>query len=234
MDKNVVVILARPEHPENIGLVARGMKNTGFRRLRLTGIERLEEKSFVTAVHAADVLRRADFFESLEEATSDLDLIFAASSKPRKNFTFLSLEEAVDKIEVFAKETRIGLLFGNERTGLSSKELMHSNFKYIIPQAAMQPSYNLAFAVVLTLFSVFSRKAGPFPAKLEKPVCRAGQEECIRLILSRLKEVGFVHKTNKVHVAQTVTDLFGRLTMTDKDRRFLLAVFGKGAKTSRE
>ena len=35
------VILARPENPENIGLVARAMANTGFNDLRLTGVKSL-------------------------------------------------------------------------------------------------------------------------------------------------------------------------------------------------
>lgn len=53
------------------------------------------------------------------------------------------------KMMSFPQTTRIGLLFGNERTGLTSEELRSSNFRFAMPQASKQPSYNLAYAVLL-------------------------------------------------------------------------------------
>jgi len=50
------VVLVRPKNPENIGLVARNMKNTGFAKLRLVGDKNIDQKSYVTAVHARDIL----------------------------------------------------------------------------------------------------------------------------------------------------------------------------------
>ncbi len=63
------------------------MKNTGFSRLSLVGIDRLRERSYITAVHAGDILDSANFYSDLSQATGDLDLVLAASAKPRKNFS---------------------------------------------------------------------------------------------------------------------------------------------------
>jgi tRNA/rRNA methyltransferase len=38
------VILVGPKNPENIGLVARNMKNTGFEELRLVGVTGVDQK----------------------------------------------------------------------------------------------------------------------------------------------------------------------------------------------
>jgi tRNA/rRNA methyltransferase len=62
------VILARPENSENIGLVARAMKNTGFKDLRLAGIKNLKDKAFKTAVHAEDILKDARRYPDLDAA----------------------------------------------------------------------------------------------------------------------------------------------------------------------
>jgi tRNA/rRNA methyltransferase len=223
------VILSQPENPENIGLVARNMKNTGFYDLRLVGISGFEKKTFVTAVHAREILEKTRFYASVAHAIENLDVIFAATAKTRKNFSLFALHEALDKMADFSGTTRIGLLFGNERTGLTSKELQHSNFRFKIPQAGNQPSYNLSSAVLITLFSIFSRGASGSKALCGPPLSRNDQEVCLQRILSNLEKKGFIHEKNKKHVEEMVYDLFGRLTMTSKDRNLLLALFSKGA-----
>jgi len=246
-----VVILVRPESVENIGLAARAMKNTGFRHLRVIGRSKVEIACPRTAVHAKDILKEASFYTDLPTATADLNVVFASTAKPRQNFSVLPLDEAVPKMLSFLPEARIGLLFGNERTGLTSAELAASNFRWTIPQASRQPSYNLAAAVLITLFEVFRRlilgtvlfsndpvpritscgeeKTGPSPfltgVTREVPLPRSDQEECIRLIIQKLEEREFIHPTNRRHTTQMLHDLLGRLAMTDRDRKLLLAMF---------
>jgi len=226
----ISVILARPENPENIGLAARAMKNTGFRDLRLAGVRRIRVKARAAAVHAADILDGARLCPDLASATSDLQVVFAATARRRSNFPALTLAEAVARIRSYPPATRIGLLFGNERTGLTSDEMRASSFRFTIPQAARQPSYNLAAAVLLTLYALFAAsEPAPGPSSSEPPLPRAAQAEVIGRILSILEERGFLHATNRRHVTDVAFELFGRLAMTAKDRNLLLAIFHKGA-----
>ncbi|MCI4444529.1 MAG: hypothetical protein JHC32_00705 [Candidatus Aminicenantes bacterium] len=37
-----------------------------------------------------------------------------------------------------------------------------------------------------------------------------------------------MHETNREHVTNLLYDLFGRLALSERDRRFLTAVFNKG------
>ncbi len=124
---------------------------------------------------------------------------------------------------------RIGLVFGNERTGLTSAELAASNFRFTIPQAFPQPSYNLAAAVLVTLFELFRRRsaegAGRATAAADLPLPLSEQDECLRLILRRLEARRFIHATNARHATEMVRDLIGRLAITARDRRLLLAMF---------
>jgi tRNA/rRNA methyltransferase len=224
------VILVHPKNPENLGLVARSMKNTGFEELRLVGVTGVDQKSYVTAVHARDILERARFYPGVSEATADLDLIFASSSKERKNFPSVSLKEAVDEMFQYPASAKVGLLFGNERTGLTSEELRSSNFRFMIPQAARQPSYNLASAVLLTLFHIFAYdNLKDVDTAKAKPLSRSEQEEFISLVLRKLEKKNFIHDTNKRHMTEMIYDLFGRFALTSKDRKLLLALFSKAA-----
>jgi len=89
----------------------------------------------------------------------------------------------------------------------------------------------LAAAVLITLFELF-RRLTPASVPLsgaerlgEAPLPRNEQEECIRLIIRKLEDQGFIHPTNRRHTTEMLHDLLGRLAMTDRDRRLLLAVF---------
>jgi len=230
----ISVILSNPELPDNLGLVARAMKNTGFRDLRLVGLPAVPERAFSVAVHSEDILRRAKFFSSLAEATADLDLVLAGTVRFRKDYVSLSLQEAVRSLFAFPASTRLGFLFGNERTGLSRDELRHSNACFVIPQAVSQPSYNLAAAVLLTLYAVFDHDREAEPLVFQRPLPRPDQEECIGRICLKLEEAGFIHDTNRRQLTDRIHSLFGRLALADEDKALMLAVFAKGLRSPKK
>jgi TrmH family RNA methyltransferase len=222
------VILVNPENQENIGLVARAMKNTGFSHLRVVGKNELTAEALRTAVHSTDILKKAVFYDSLSAAVSDLNLVLGSTVRLRKAFKVITIDEAVARIKTYPPETKIGLVFGNERTGLSDAELRQVNFVFHIPQVGRQPSYNLAAAVLITLYTLFRESAASLISQAPPPITRKEQTDCIELILKKLEKRGFMHETNREHVTNLLYDLFGRLALSERDRRFLTAVFNKG------
>jgi tRNA/rRNA methyltransferase len=228
MQNSIYVILVQPQSPENIGLIARNMKNTGFKHLRIVKPAKVTEKSYVVAVHSKEILENARFFDNLEDAVSDLGVIFASTSKKRSNFTLIPFSKAVEIIYSYPPSTKIGLLFGNERTGLTSEEIKHSNYLFYIPQIGKKPSYNLASAVLLTLFHIFSYKFQIPGEIIDKPISRKEQEKMIELIISKLEEKGVIHSTNKRHIGEMIHDIFGKAYLTERNKRLLLSIFSKG------
>lgn len=229
LEGNITVVLVRPDHPENIGLVARAMKSTGFSSLRLVQKEEfISEKASKTAVHSGDLLENALIFKDISDAVGDCHTVFAATSKTRKNYSCLSLDEAIAKILSYSSSVNIGLLFGNERTGLTGNELQHSNFRFTIPQAGQQPSYNLSFAVLLTLFSLFKcRERKVPPVRGNEFLSSEDQRQTIIRILEKVEAKGFIHDKNREHMTERIFELFRRMDMTDKDKKLLLALFSK-------
>ena len=221
------VILVRPDSPENIGLAARGMANTGFADLRVVGLDRLEPPAWRTAIHAESIIERARFFSSLEDAVADRDLVLGSTARVRHDFPLVPLDEAVGRIGEYPAATRVGLVFGNERTGLTQSELGLANVRFHIPQAARQPSYNLGVAVTLTLHAVAFRP-GRRPALLRhEPLDHAAQAEAGRRFAALLDGLGFMHDTNRDFIVEKVQDIFFRMALTAKDRDIILAMFRK-------
>ncbi len=113
------VVLVRPDSPENIGLAARGMANTGFTDLRIVGLDKLEPPAWRTAIHAEAIIEGARFFPSLAEAVADRDLVLGSTARVRHDFPLVPLAEAAGRIGEYPASARVGLVFGNERTGLT-------------------------------------------------------------------------------------------------------------------
>lgn len=223
----LAVVLVRPDSPENIGLAARGMANTGFSDLRIVGLDRLEPPAWRTAIHAESVIEGTRFFPSLEEAVSDRELVLGSTARARHDFPLVSLAEAVTRIDEYPETARVGLVFGNERTGLTQPELGLANVRFHIPQVSRQPSYNLGVAVTLTLHAVAFRPGPPPSLRRDLPLGHAAQAEAGRRFAAMLDSLGFMHDANRAFIVEKVQDIFFRMALTAKDRDVILAMFRK-------
>jgi tRNA/rRNA methyltransferase len=221
------VILVRPDTPENIGLAARGMANTGFSDLRIVGLGRIGAPAYRTAVHAENILDGARHYDTLTGAVDGLHLVFGSTARIRRDFPLVTLADAVRKISEYPPAALVGLVFGNERTGLTSEEIGLSNVRFRIPQAARQPSYNLGVAVTLTLHAIASLAEPLSPVRRELPLKLAEQDEAGRRFGKMLDSWGFMHDTNRAFIEERVQDIFRRMALTAKDRDIILAIFRK-------
>ena len=84
--RNIYFILVRPQMGENIGSVARAIKNFNIKHLRIVNprCEWPNEKALATSVGAKDILKTTKIYNSIEKSIGDLDIIFASSSRIRK------------------------------------------------------------------------------------------------------------------------------------------------------
>ncbi len=228
------VVLVRPDSPENIGLAARGMANTGFTDLRIVGLDKLEPPAWRTAIHAASIIEGARFFTSLAEAVADRDLVLGSTARVRHDFPLVPLAGAAGRISEYPASARVGLVFGNERTGLTKDELGLANVRFHIPQASRQPSYNLGVAVTLTLHAIAFRDGPSLTPRRDLPLDHAAQAEAGRRFSDMLDSLGFMHDTNRAFIVDKVQDIFFRMALTAKDRDVILAMFRKALDGARE
>ena len=98
---NIYFILARPQMGENIGSVARAIKNFNIKYLRIVNprCNWPNQKAVATSVGAKDVLKSTKVYDSVEKSIADLDIIFASSSRIRKvNKKIISVSNIKKKI----------------------------------------------------------------------------------------------------------------------------------------
>ena len=160
---NVAVILVSPENPDNIGAVARAVKNMGFSDLRLVEPPRAwRAKAQKMAVSAEDILKQGKTYASLRDAIQDLGLVIGTTRRlGGHRGTFLPFDKAVLKVRGNSHRQKIGIVFGRESKGLANEDSALCDHLVTIPTGSSYPSLNLAQAVMVMLFALSWEASGP-------------------------------------------------------------------------
>jgi len=143
--------------PENLGAIARAMRNLGFSQWTLVEPRTLDFASARrVAVHAEDLLDKPRLCPSLDEAVSDCVWVVGTSSRTRKGKRSLGPRQVAREVLERSGQGPVALVFGDERSGLSNAELERCHDLSAIPAEPEQPSLNLAQAVLVYLWEIAS------------------------------------------------------------------------------
>ena len=166
-----VIILLEPQLEENIGAVARAMLNFNLHNLRIIKKNwRPNKISLKNSAKADEILKNAQVFKNLEEAINDLQFIFATSNRKRDlNTDVVNLKQGTKIINNY-KNSKVGVLFGPERSGLTNEHIALCDKIIEIPLNENFKSLNLAQSVLLIAYELFnlSLSKSNFIKKTEK------------------------------------------------------------------
>lgn len=209
-------ILVTPGTPENIGFVSRCLKNMGFTSLRLVNpVENFfEDGAKYTAYQAHDILLEAPIYSSLQEATSDIDMLIATTAQDRvTRHEIIPSSEISSFIEHKSGTVKsIGIVFGSEKSGLSKDDLKCCDVLTTIPMKAKYPSINLSHSVMIYAYELSQ-------LSLEK-VTQKDSDDDDESIFSALKEqlstlISATSIENKPVLKQRILDRAALMNETD-------------------
>src|SRR4030042_812753 len=225
---SISVILVRPKFPENIGSVARAMKNTGLSRLILVnGCPPLHMNAYKLASGAEDILERAEEVFTLEEAMDGMGCVVGMTSRKGKGRSpLLSPEGCVKELIPLSQENSIGLAFGSEKEGLTNEELSLCHLYVRIPSSESFPSLNLAHAVMVICYELF-KTSGQAP---KGPVHVAQAEDLEKMfehMEKTLIDIGFLNPKLPTSIMRGLRNLFGRSHMDEREVRILQGIWSQ-------
>ncbi len=154
---HVVIVLSRTSEPANIGATCRAMKTMGLTRLRLIDPLNPKGRTARSLAHGAeDVLEAAEVVGTIDEAIADCQVVCGTTARRRqlRKSALLPPHDLADRVVAHAREGRVAILFGTERTGLTNDEVDICRFLSMVPTDESQPSLNLAQAVMLYAWEV--------------------------------------------------------------------------------
>ncbi|OWY39741.1 tRNA (cytosine(32)/uridine(32)-2'-O)-methyltransferase TrmJ [Xenophilus sp. AP218F] len=228
--KNIRIVLARPNHPGNIGSAARAMKTMGLTRLYL-----VEPKVFPSdeanalASGAVDVLEQATVVSSLAEALSDVTVACALTSRRRELTTPLSTpRDTTPELVARARDgEQVALVFGNETFGLSIEEVEQCNRLVTIPGNPDYFSLNLAMAVQVMTYELFSH-TGVDVEYLRADGETATQSEVDGMcghLEQAMDEIGYFRRRNSERLMRRMRTMFHRAGLLREEIDILRGFF---------
>ena len=229
---SIVVVLDQPQDLVNIAHVVRGMKNFGFRDLRLVQPREYDAYRVEGIAHqTADVLARVRTFVSLGEAIADCVHVVGLTARGRTAKRNLQRpREAAAEINLLADGSPpVALLFGREDKGLSNDALDRCHRVVTIPTEASYPSLNLGHAAIIMLYELaLARGADARPFKAPRRAAEpAAAEELERLFADvdrALATIDFFKTRNAEGIMRTMRELAHRTPLDLREVKLLRAM----------
>jgi len=221
------VVLVSTRNPLNIGAAARAMINFGFSRLRVVNPYQLAFREARSAVGAANVLRTAQQFPSLAEAVADCQLVIGTTAARNRHLRqpLRALPEAARSIRGRLGSSRVALLFGPEKRGLSNEDLSHCDWLLRIPTSAEHGSMNLGQAVAVCLYDlVRTRDIQPRRERIE-PASAGEVEAMTRRLFEALRLSGYVNPQSAASAEAKLRRMVHRLRIPASDAETWFGIF---------
>jgi len=218
------VVLVNSRNPLNIGAVARAMSNFGFSRLRVVHPYAIAFQEARSAVNAKLVLKEAQPYEELPEALADCSLVVGTTAGSRRELDepLVSLEAAAETIRACLRSgSKVALLFGSEKVGLSNQDLSHCGLLLRIPTRPEHPSMNLGHAVAVVLYELMrptEPEVSGTTADSDTALATSGEKERLTaLVLEALSFQGLAHRARQSAIEAKVRRLVRRIALTPSD-----------------
>lgn len=223
MHQAPAVILVRPTEEGNVGAVARAMANTGLDRLILVEpAVRIGAKARARAVGGAPILEAAKRSPSLTAALASFRHVVGTSSHRERSFKSRTIDpRKLPERLASGDPGHAALVFGPERSGLTTEELALCATVVRIPTASEQPTLNLAQAVLIVAYELFlarevlASEAAPANQSTEATAGDIGS--LFERVDSILHTIGFARDTTYEGVLLDLRRLAGRARLTDRE-----------------
>jgi tRNA/rRNA methyltransferase len=223
------IVLVEPQDAGNIGAAARAMKNFGYTDLVVVEKTpaRVDTISEWWASGAEEMVHGAPRVATLEEALSDCHMTVATTAARRRD----TYDQLTPKsLAAFASESlatgeRLAIVFGRERSGLTTEELALCQRTATVETSPDFPTMNLAVSVAVFCYEL---AGGLRPAAESKA---PATDDLLQMMHQRafdlLRDVSFLYPDNPERVYREFRALAGRAHLTQREASLILAAISK-------
>lgn len=225
---SVSIILVRPKFHENIGSVARAMRNMGLHRLAIVnGCSPLHVNAYKLASGAEAILERAEEYFTLEEAVSEMGCVVGMTSREgQERNPLFTPRDLATKLLPLSASNRIGVVFGPEREGLTNEELSLCHLFAKIPSSEEFPSLNLSQAVMILCYELFLSTE-----EVQDDIPLLARSEHLERMFEHMEEtlsqIGFLDPQRSKNIMRALRRLFARSQLDEREVRILQGIWSQ-------
>lgn len=228
---NVIVVLDHPDESRNIGAVCRAMANSNITELRIVGDkEKYDiEHIHVLAIHASWIFDKAVFFDDIKKATEDCSICAGTTRRRGKKRGKLYLPEEFSKeaSKTTDSGSKVAIVFGNERTGLTDEQLNLCNIAVTIPSSDNFGSLNLSHAVQILCYHMFREEKGEIRGFT--PLSLNRLDKTVLTISDNLEKIGFFKMPGREGMENFWRSILSRANLSEGEAQYIEKTFTKMA-----
>lgn len=235
---NISIVLVHPEYPENIGSVARCMKNMGLKELLLINpvpYQRLE--AYALAHRSRDILDNALVFDDLQEALKPFVFAIGTTQRVRgRHYPLHTPAQIAGEIRKRGRNAKIALVFGRESKGLSNEELRCCHMVSTIPTAVRQPAINLAQAVMIYCYELYTSLRQEQGKEIFSWDLASNQEiyHLYEHLDACLQRIGFHPRVDRGDFIDRFRRVLGRIALEKRDVKLFHKLFAEVERAMQE
>jgi TrmH family RNA methyltransferase len=213
------VVLVAARNPLNIGAAARAMSNFGFRHLRVVNPYEAAFREARSAVGASALLANAEEYKTVSEAVADCSLVVGTTAVRHRELQhpLKRLENGSRIIRKHLGSSRVALLFGSEKFGLSNASLSHCDWLMRIPTCDENISMNLGQAVAVCLYELVRDAKAARQTEKVKRATAAELERIAQALLEAMRGSGYLERRPIADVEDRMRRLVRRLNLPSRD-----------------
>ena len=219
------IVLVEPQHPGNVGAVARVMTNFGINDLAIVNGCEITDEGYARSKSGRPVLENLKRFETMGNALADCDIAVATSGiKPKGDKRWFRAPENIKKInKIIENRENPALVFGRENYGLYKEELALCETTITIPTNPDYPILNLSHAVGIVLYEI-NRKIKVNGPKRRKSVSQEEFERLVERIMNMLEDSSYP-KRKLARSKTTLRRLISRGNPDEGEYENLMGIF---------
>ena len=241
---NLVIVLDHPDESRNIGAACRAMANNDISELRIVGnkADYDIEHIHVLAIHAGGIFDKANFYNSITEATADCAICAGTTRRRGKKRGKLLLPEEFAEMAdditgspvVSTSSTtggKVAVIFGNERTGLTDEQLDQCNLGVTIPSSDNFGSLNLSHAVQIMSYHLFRQalKSTKGSYRGYTPLTLERVDSTVKTITDNMQKIGFFKMPGREDMENFWRSILSRASLSESEAQYLEKTFSKMA-----
>ena len=186
------IVLVEPQHPGNVGAVARAMANFGITDLALVNGCEINDDGYARSKSGRPILENLKRFDTMEKALAECDIAIGTSGiKPEGDKRWFRAPKDVKTInELISERLNPALIFGRENYGLYREELALCEVTITIPTNPEYPILNLSHAVSIILYEIKRKEKVKSPKK-RKAVSQDEFERLVDRIMNMLEDSSY-------------------------------------------
>jgi len=224
--QNITLVLHRPRIPENIGAVARAMRNMGLERLTVVAPENFDlKRALMMSTHvAADIVENMTTSRDLKSALSACGYVVGTTARlGRQRQVIQSPRKLAKTLVPISAGNQVAILFGPEDKGLSNEDIRFCHALVNIPTAEFS-SLNLAQAAMVICYELFLANAEEGQLHSPRLATRHeldGMYEQLREVLVR---ISFINPENPDYWMNNLRRFFTRMQLRAREVRIIRGV----------